>query len=149
MTVDNCGREAERSAKLADLVFIKLAERFDEFEFHVFGETADVVVRFDADAVLGTLAFDDVGIDGPLDQIGCVGFFGGFFEDVNKCFANNLAFFLWIYDSFETSEEKFLRAHNLEIEALSSKGLADGICFSNTHESRVYVDAHKVLADGA
>ena len=43
MAVDDSPGEAEFVTDFTDFVFEELAERFDEFEFHLLGEAPDIV----------------------------------------------------------------------------------------------------------
>ncbi len=55
----------------ADLVFEEVAEGFDQFQFHVRGEAADVVVGLDDVArAVDAGGLDDVGVEGALYEPG-------------------------------------------------------------------------------
>ena len=45
VAADEARRQAQLAAKRAHLVLEELAQRFDQFQAHLFGQAADVVVR--------------------------------------------------------------------------------------------------------
>ncbi len=47
MAVDHLARQPELDADAAHFILEQLAQRFDEFEVHLRGQAADVVVRLD------------------------------------------------------------------------------------------------------
>ena len=82
MPPDDVFRQAEPQPQGADLVLEQVAERLDEREGQVLGQSAHVVVQLDRGgrAVGRTAAFDHVGIErslgeelGPFDPRGLVG----------------------------------------------------------------------------
>ena len=89
----------------AYFVFVEAFEGFYELKLQVFGESADIVVGFDELCSVFS-GFDDVGIDGALDEetgvcdLGCF-----FFEDANEFFADDFSFLFGVGDAFESLEE--------------------------------------------
>src|SRR5436305_15270475 len=70
MPPDNFLRQSELQAQLSHFVFEKIAERLDQLEAKLVGQTADVVMEFDRGrgAIGGSTAFDDVGVQRPLGK---------------------------------------------------------------------------------
>ncbi len=60
--------QPELAADRADLVLEQRAERLDEFERHVLGQAADVVVRLDVRRAGTAAGLDDVGVERALDE---------------------------------------------------------------------------------
>ena len=80
VAVDHVVGQAELEADFAHFIFEQLAQGFDELEFHVLGEVADVVVGFDhvGAAGFGGGGFEHVRVDGALGEPVDVGELGGF-----------------------------------------------------------------------
>src|SRR3954470_11822378 len=74
MAVHHLARQAERHAKLANLVLEELAQRLEELEVKGFGKTTDIVVGLDGRRLLSLAArrLDDVRIDRALREPLCV-----------------------------------------------------------------------------
>ena len=80
MAVDHVVGEAEFEADFADFVFEEFAQGFDQFELHVLGETAHVVVGFDDVGAAGFRGggFDHVRVNGVLGKRVDIGELGRF-----------------------------------------------------------------------
>jgi hypothetical protein len=63
-------RQTELDADTAHLVLEQLAQRFDQLEFQIGGQTTDVVMRLDHVRLAGLARrrLDDIGIDRALRQ---------------------------------------------------------------------------------
>ena len=77
---DDLGRQAKLLAHGADLVLEERAQRLDQLEVQVLGKAADVVVALDVRGTFAAAGFDDVRVQGALDQelhrlagVGCLG----------------------------------------------------------------------------
>src|SRR5690606_24418998 len=105
---------------LAHLVLEQLAQRLDQLELHVFGQTAHVVVRLDHVRLAGGGAggFDHIGVDRALRQPAHVFELCGFgIENVYEGVADDLALLLRIGDACEAAEEDLLRIHSYDLHA--------------------------------
>src|SRR5699024_3016306 len=112
---------AEFAADGSDLVLEQGAQRFDEFELDVIGQAADVVVALDVRRARSAAGFDDIGIQGPLDEEGDllarallgleheVG--GGGLEGADEFAADDLAFGLRVGDPGQLGQELLARVH--------------------------------------
>ena len=87
----------EHAPELAHFVLEEHAQRLDQREIHLFGQAADVVVRFDlvAGLALRRLRFDDVGIERALHEVLDAGNLRRFFfEDGDELVADRDALLL-------------------------------------------------------
>ena len=64
MTADKSRRQSQFTAQGADFILEQFAQRFDQFQFHVGGQAADIVVALDGDRrpAGGRDTFDHIGI---------------------------------------------------------------------------------------
>ena len=62
LTEDHVVRQTEGLTDHSDFVLVEQLEGFNQLEFHIFGQTAHIVVGF------YTMAFDDVGVDCALSE---------------------------------------------------------------------------------
>lgn len=158
---DEVGGDAELGAEGADFVFEEFAEGLDEFEVHVRGEAADVVVGFDGlgGAAEGD-AFDDVGVQGALEEEldgaggGRVVRFGGdaqrgFLEDGDEEVSDDLAFLLGLGDAGEGGEEARGGVYDGEVDAeVLGESPVDVVGFVVAQEAVVDEDGVEAGADG-
>ena len=157
LAVDDFLRESEFGADFADFVFEKLAEWFDEFEFHLLGEAADIVVALDeCGGVAGDgNALDHIGVERALGEeavVAGIGFFQiarGFFEDLDELVADDLALALGVGDAFEFFQKLLGGIHCFHPDAeLSGEKFFHRRRFVGAEESVVYKDAGEAVANG-
>ena len=122
-------------------------------KFHVLGQAADIVMRFDQMrlAGLGAGGFDHVRIDGALRQPFRVLEFGGLFlEHLDEQIADGLALALGILDTVERLEKTCLGidADNMHAHVFG-EGRHDLIAFLMAQQSVVDEHAGEFVADGA
>ena len=136
----------------ADLVLEQFADRFDEGKFEVWRKPADVVVALDGDrgAPDGRGAFDDVGVQGPLCQEfhgskpACL---GG--KNVDKGFADDLAFFFGVGDALQVVEKQVLGMDHMQIQAeRRAEGFLDLPGFVVAEQAVIHENAVQLFADG-
>src|SRR5256885_9595005 len=121
--------QAEILANAANLVFEEIAQRLDEGKGHFFGQTTDVVMRFDGSGrTLDGDGFDDVGIQSALHEMGkfavrfpFLEFHGLLGEYGNKFRPNELALALGVGNAVELSEKASggIDADNAKTETLA------------------------------
>ena len=85
MPINHRMRQPQFLADRPYLVLEQFAQRFEQFQFHMLGQSADVVMALDivGFAGLGAGRFDDVGIDGPLGKPGGIVDFSRFFLEIS------------------------------------------------------------------
>ena len=94
----------------------RCAQRLDELEVHVVGQTADVVVALDV-RVVAAAGLDDVGIERALHEEARVAeILRGLLEHADEELADDLALALRIDDVVERVEEPVLRLHVHEVD---------------------------------
>jgi len=149
LTVDHGIRKAERFSAGADFVFKEHLEGFDEFELHVLGQAADVVMGLDHLGGLGA-GLDDVGIDGALaEKLDAFELSGFFFEYSDEFAADDHALFLGIGYAGELIEEAVDRVHIDEVCAeLLTEYVYNLFRFALAEQAVVYVNAGELLSDG-
>ncbi len=99
MAVNHFARNPEFDPDLAHFVLEQFAQRFDQVEFHVLRQAADIVMRFNQMRLAGGGAggFDNIRINRALGQPpGIVELSRLFFEDFDKQIADGLALILGI-----------------------------------------------------
>ena len=142
-------RQSELGPDGPDLVLEQQAERLDQLELHVLGETADVVVALDGGAVLGA-GLDDVGVERPLDEIAGVGdATRGPLEDAHEQLADHLALVLGIGDALEGVEELVRRPLVDQLDALRPpERVHHLLALAEPHEAGVDEHAGELRPDG-
>src|SRR5699024_45239 len=149
---------AEFAADGPDLVLEQGAQRFDEFELDVIGQTADVVVALDVRCAGTAAGLDDIGVQGALDEEGDllalvlgleheVG--GGGLEGADELAADDLALLLRVGDPGQLGQELLARVHGDQADA--DRGdvvLLDLGPFVLTQQAVVDEDAGELIADG-
>ena len=132
----------------ADLVLEQCAQRLDELEVHVVGQSADVVVALDV-RVVAAARLHDVGIERSLYQEARVAeILRGFFEHTDEELADDLALAFRVDDVVERVEETILRLHVHELDfELLAEGLLDLLRFAEPQQSGVDEDADELIAD--
>src|SRR5262249_33819877 len=109
-------RQSEFLTHRADLVLEQVAQRFDQLELHVVGQTTDVVVRLDV-RVVGATRLDDVRVQRSLYEKSRVTEVArGFFEHADEQLADRLALALGIDDIVERVEETVGGLHVQEVD---------------------------------
>src|SRR6185436_727522 len=109
LAIDDFFGEAELEAELAHFVFEKAYERLDQFELHVLGQAAHVVMALDHRSWIAGdgNGFNDVGIERTLrEKFGGAGAFGRGLKNFDESFADDFAFAFGISDAFQAAEEK-------------------------------------------
>jgi hypothetical protein len=118
MPPDDVVRHAELQAQLANLVFEQIAERLDQLEFQILGQSAHVMVQFDGGgrAVGRSAAFDHVRIQRALrqetaafDLCRLVG------KTLDKSMAYAASFFLRIGNAGQRVEKFILGLYHVQI----------------------------------
>ena len=143
--------DAQLTAHAAHLVFEEGAERLDELEFHIVGESAHVVVALDClGRTFDRTALNHVGVDGALAEPFGVGDELGFgIEDVDESLADCLALLLRVGDAGEDGIETVLGVDTFHVETHVLVGLEDSLELVFAEESVVNENAVKLMADGA
>ncbi len=106
--VDNFLGQTEFQPELAHLVLEKALQRLDQFELHLFGQAADVVMAFDQRRrIAGNRhRFNDVGIQRALgEKFRCAGALGRRLENFDERFADDFSFALGIGHALEPAQE--------------------------------------------
>ena len=110
MATDEAVGQAQLAAKCADLVLEQLPQGFDQFQAHLFGQAAYVVVRFDGDRRTAREGngFDYIRVERALGkELGPVDGIGMFLEHINEQLADDLAFGLGVGLAFEFTQKQF------------------------------------------
>src|SRR5690554_1391437 len=152
VTVDHVIGQAQFQTYLAYLVLEQFAQRLDQFEGHVFGQTTDVVVGLDhmGLAVLGGGRLDHVGVDGALGKELDALEFGGFLiEYLDEGTADDLALGLRIGHAQQAGQEFVLGigADHLDAHVLGEHG-HDLVPFVQTQQAVVDEYAGQLITDG-
>ena len=109
MAANECLGQAQFAAQRAYLVLEQLAQRFDEFQAHLFRQAADIMVGFDRHRrpAAETDRFDDIRIQRALRQKfrtphgGCM-----FLEHVDEQPANDLALGFGVRNAAQFAQEQ-------------------------------------------
>src|SRR5262249_7120564 len=112
----------------AYLVFEKLAQRLDELEVHLLGQSPHVVVALDDRArTLERHALDDVGVQRALYEPPrartAPHLLRLFVEHLDEDAANGLSFFLGVRDATQSGEKALAR---IDRDQIQTKALAEG-----------------------
>ncbi len=111
MAPDETGRQAEFGPQGADFVLEQFAQGFDQFQPHLFGQAADIVVAFDRHrrAARKRHRFDHIGVQRALSQkFRAFDAIGVFLENVDEQPADDLALCFGIADTVQLAKEQFL-----------------------------------------
>ncbi len=152
--------QTEGDAEFAHLVFEEVAQRLQQFEPQLLGQTTHVVVAFDGDGLLalGAAGFDHVRVDGALrqplgtlagsttgDQLGGLGL-----EHLNKFAPDDLALGLWIAHSGKLAKKLLGRVNpdHLGVQ-LAHKHVHHQVAFVQAQQAVVDKDAGELIANGA
>ena len=103
--------QAQFHAYSAHLVLKQFAQGLNQLEVHVFGQTANVMMRLDDVRLTGFGAgrFDDIRIDGSLGQPFHIFQAGGLcVEHIDKSITDNLALLLRVGNTFQAIEKQVL-----------------------------------------
>src|SRR5689334_8461920 len=126
MPADKSFRQTQLTSKRSYFVLEQFAQRLDQFHAHAFGQTADVMMRFDRDG--GTTgerdAFDHVRIKRALrKELGAADLFCFRLEDVDEKLAYRLAFLFGIFDAGKRLEERLrcIDMHERDIVAVAEQ----------------------------
>ena len=154
LTEDEGFREAQFEAGFADLVFEEVAERFDDFfEVYVVREAAHVVVGFDNGGFSAEAAFNDVRVDGSLgEEVHGTDFFGFFFEDADKFFADDLTFLFRLCDACQFAVIAFLSVDADEVQvkvAFRTEYAFYFVAFVFAEKAVIHEYAGQLFTDGA
>ena len=149
---DHFFRQSELAAHFAHLVLEEAAEGLEEFELHVFGEAADVVVALDdcAGIAVDGDALDDVRVSGPLSEERHVrDVRAGVAEDLDELAADDLALAFGFVDARELREESVggVDVHERHLERAAEE-LADAFRLVLAEQAVVHEDAGELVADG-
>ena len=140
------------AADFPDFVLEEETQGFHDFlEVHVIRQAADVVVGFD-DGGFAEAAFDDVGVDGALDEeIDAADLFRFPFKDADKFFADDLALSLGIGDALKLGVEGFVGIYADEVEVVGAafaKYCRHFVGFVFPQEAVIDENAGELTADG-
>ena len=134
----------------ANLVLEEIAEWLDEFEVHIRGQAADVVMAFDR-GCMSASGLDHIGVQGALhEKLTAVTteFSGLRFEHPDEALADDLAFALRIGDVIERGKETIT---SLDVDEFHSEmGPESGIdlvALTGAHQTGVDVDADQLITD--
>ena len=151
MTADDVFRNAEFAAKVAHLVFEKLAERLDQLHVHVFRQAAYIVMRLDGNA--GSTdegdALNHVRIKCPLCQeIRATYLLRLLVEDFYEETANNLTLLFRIVLPFKFTDEQLTRVavDQFYVELVAER-LDDLFRFALTQQTVIHEDTSELLTD--
>ena len=100
--------------------------------------------------VVGTTRFDDVGVEGALDEVSGVGELGGdFLEDADERRSDDLAFLFGIGHAGERGQEPVggFDVDEIDVE-LASERLLDLVGFAEAEQPGVDEDAGQLIPDG-
>ena len=138
-------RGTSPQAQRAHFVFKQFAQGFDQFQFHEFGQAADIVVAFDRDgrAAGEGHGFNDVGIECALrEEIGAFDLLRQTFEHVDEFGADEFTLHLGVTDALEAVEEYVARVFVDERDVVMAAEHADDLLgFIAAHEAGVDIDA--------
>ena len=152
VAVDHVVGQAEFEADFADFVFEELAQGFDQFELHVLGEAAHVVVGFDdvGAAGFGGGGFDHVRVDRALGEPVGVFQFGGFgVENVDEGVADDFALLLRVGFAGQPGEEVVFGVDADDADAhVVGEHFHDLVAFAVAKEAVVDEHAGELVADG-
>ena len=102
VTADDVFRQAEQTAEGADFIFKQVAERLEQVHVHVLRQTADVVVALDDVGAFAGPAFDNVRVQGALQEpAGAFDFPRLLFKNPDEGFADDFALPLRLDDAGE------------------------------------------------
>ena len=149
LTPDLVMGNAQEGADGADFVFKEVAEGLHQaLEANVLGQASDIVMGLDAGAA--DAGFEDIGIDGALDEVVDLAQLLGFFlEDPDEFLADGLALGFGVGDTGEPSKEAVASVDTNEVHAESFfVNFFDGGGLIFTHEAVVHEDAGEAVADG-
>ena len=120
------GVDAELGPDLPDLVLEERLQGLDEFEVHVLGQAADVVVALDGRRrALDRDALDDVGVERALREEPYVTEPLRFLlEDADELGADDLALLLRVFDAGELVEEPVARVDDVDLEVQLARAAA-------------------------
>ena len=152
LAADEAFGNAELAADFPDFVLKEEAQGFHDFlEVHMIRQAADVMVGFD-DGGFAEAAFDDVGIDGALDEkIDLPDLFCFPFKDADKFFADDLPLGLGIGDALEFGVEGFVGIYTDEVEVVGAVGaeyLRHFVPFIFPQEAMIDENAGELTTDG-
>ncbi len=137
-------------AEPADLVLEQAAQRLDQLQRHVVGQTADVVVALDDGCrAVAAAALDHVGVQRALHEVLRVGESTGvLLEDPNEQLADRLALGLGLGDPGEAFEEPRAGVDVDQLDALvAAERLDDLIALAAAHQPGVDVHTRQLVAD--
>ncbi len=144
--------QAEHAAQRAHFVFKERSQRFDQFEIHVFGKSADVVMRLDLVPGFAPrrLRLDHVGIQRPLHEKFHAGNLGRFFfEQPDEFVPDDHALALGILNAGQFAEKPFARVHRHDVEMQHVAKRREHLRgFVLAKQSVVHEDARQLFADG-
>lgn len=152
LAADEAFGNAKLAADFPDFVFEEEAQGFHDFlEVHMIRQAANVVVGFD-DGGFAEAAFDDVGVDGALDEeIDLSDFFRFPFKDADKFFTDDLALSLGIGDTFKLGVEGFVGVYADEVQvvgAVRAKHRRHFVAFVFPQEAVIDENAGELATDG-
>ena len=144
-------RQTECQTGAAHFVLEQTAERFhDFFEIHMFGQSADVVMRFDHGAAVPGSAFNHVRIDRALgEEIHSTDFFCLFLKYIHKLRADDLSLHLRIRHAGQLDVEALLRVHTDKVQFKVSFRTEDRfhlIAFIFAQKTMIHKDTGKLFA---
>ena len=144
MTSQNFVGNIQLFADAAHLILEKQAKRLDDFEIHFFGQSADVVVRFDRGRrSVYRCRLDDIGVDRPLSQPFYIGELHRFaVEYFDEVAADDLALLFGICRSGQIGE-KLVSCP--DTDNVQSKRF---FVLVFAQQSGIYEDTDQLLADG-
>ncbi len=152
MSPDDFFRQAQLQPESPDFVFEQVAQRLDQFEGQILGQSADVVVQLDRGgrSIGGGTAFDDVGIKRSLGQEAGPGDFDCFVgKTFDKGVADAAAFFLRIGNAGQGRQEFVLGLDDVQIGLEVLRKFAnDRLFFVLAQQAVVDQDATELRADG-
>ena len=162
VSVHHLGRQAEFDTDAPDFIFEKLAQRLNQLQIHVGGQTTHVVVALDDMRLAGLAAgrLDDIRIDRALRQeldaitgICTVSALTGqllrlFIEDLDEETSDDLALGLRVRNAFELAKETLsgINPDHAHTE-VARKNIHHGIAFAISEQTVINEYAHKLIAN--
>ena len=127
VTPDEACGQAKLMTQRADLVLEQLAQRFDQFQAHLFGQPAHIVVRFDRDGrpAAERHGFDHIGVKRALrEEFGILNRVGVFLEHVNEQPPDGFAFDLGVAHAFQLTKKQvgFVGMDQVDVVVIAEHG---------------------------
>ena len=150
MAIQQRIRDVQGTPHLADFVFEKVAQGFDQGKFHALGQSTHIVVGFDGSRwPVDRHRFDDIGVNGALPQKRHLGHGTGLlFETGNKSRTDGLALGFGVRESGQDPVKFMARIHPPNRQSQVSVGLQHFLVFVEAQQSIIHEHAVQSFPDG-